>query len=237
MTWPFGSLRPFSYDLAMVDPAWPYELRSEKGESKSYAAHYGAMTWEAIEELPVGHLLAGHAAVFLWCTWPLLLYGGDPKIHFADADASLSRVGRCLKRWGLRYVTGGAWHKRTRHGKTAFGTGYRARSSCEPFVLAVNGQPDTSRAERNLIEGLARESGRKPEEAYAWCERYLPGARRVELFSRTNRPGWDTWGFEVGKFDPVVHAGPEQVVVAPRPPATTDEPDAPNVLPFPQRVA
>lgn len=51
-----------------------------------------------------------------------------------------------------------------------------------------------------------REHSRKPEEAYTWCEQYLPGAlRRVELFSRTSRPGWDTWGLEAGKFDPVVH--------------------------------
>lgn len=203
--WPFGPLKPFSYDLAMVDPPWPYELRSEKGEGKSFARHYGAMSWEEIGALPVGHLLAKHAIVFLWCTWPLLFYGGDPKQHFVDADASRTRIGEVVKRWGLRYCSGGAWHKKTKHGKTSFGTGQRVRSSCEPFLLLVNGQPDTSRAERNLIEGLAREHSRKPEEAFAWCERYLPGARRVELFSRQTRTGWDTWGLEAGKYDPVVH--------------------------------
>lgn len=31
----------------------------------------------------------------------------------------------------------------------------------------------------------------------------LPGARRLELFSRASRPGWDAWGLETGKFDPV----------------------------------
>jgi N6-adenosine-specific RNA methylase IME4 len=210
--WPFSPLKPFSYDLAMVDPPWPYELRSEKGEAKSFRRHYGAMTWKEIEALPVGHLLAEHAFAFVWCTWPLLLYGGDPKIHFADADASVSPVGRCLKAWGLRYISGGAWHKRTSTGKTSFGTGYRTRSSCEPFLLAVNGQPENFRGARNLIEGLAREHSRKPEEAFAWCERYMPHARRVELFSRQSRPGWDTWGYQAGKFDPVVHQGAEGAI-------------------------
>jgi N6-adenosine-specific RNA methylase IME4 len=207
MTWPFGGLKLFSYDLAMVDPPWPFKMRSEKGEAKSYARHYGSMSFEEIAALPVGHLLAQNAIVFLWCTWPLLLYGGDPEKHYIDADASRSRVGEVIKAWGLRYVTGGAWHKKTKHGKTGFGTGQRVRSACEPFMLLVNGAPDTSRAERNLIEGLAREHSRKPEEALAWCERYLPAARRLELFSRQSRPGWDTWGLEAGKFDPVVHAG------------------------------
>lgn len=187
MSWPFGALKTFGYDLIMADPPWPYKLRSERGEAKSYAAHYGAMEIEQIAAMRVGELARMPAVCFLWGIWPML-----------DAGFVV------MKAWGFRFVTGGAWHKRTRHGKTAFGTGYRARSSCEPFLIGVLGNPDTSRAERNLIEGLAREHSRKPEEAYAWCERYLPGAYRCELFSRQSRDGWSTWGYEAGKFDPVV---------------------------------
>jgi N6-adenosine-specific RNA methylase IME4 len=198
---PWGALRPFSYELIMIDPPWPNTMRSKKGEKKSPNAHYRTMTFAEIAALPVNHLAAPDCVLFLWCTWPMLLHGGDPARHFAGADASRSEVGTCMHAWGFRYVTGGAWHKKTRHGKTAFGTGYRARSSCEPFLLGIRGNPVNSRSARNLIEGLARANSQKPEEAYAWCERYLPGARRVELFSRTARPGWDTWGNEAGKFD------------------------------------
>jgi hypothetical protein len=124
-----------------------------------------------------------------------------------------------IKAWGLRYGTGGAWHKRTRHGKTAFGTGYRARSSCEPFLLCFQGAPKTSRSERNLIEGLAREHSRKPEEGFHWFRRYLgPHARLVELFSRQTRGDFDTWGYERGKLDPVVVThDAEDAVAAPSP--------------------
>lgn len=184
----------------MVDPPWPTQMRSTKGETKSCAHHYAVMSFRDIAALPVGELAAPHSVLFLWCTWPLLLHGGDPGRHFKGANASHSLVGACIQAWGFRYVTGGVWHKKTRHGKTAFGVGYRARSACEPFLLAVSGSPKNSRSERNLIEGLARAHSQKPEEAYAWCERYLPGARRVELFSRTSRPGWDSWGLEAGKF-------------------------------------
>lgn len=206
-TWPFGRLKQFSYDFAMIDPPWPTKMRSEKGEAKSHARYYGSMSFRDIYALPAGQLLAPNSFVFLWCTWPLLLYGGDPERHYINSDASYSPQGRCLKEWGLRYVTGGAWFKRTVHGKPAFGPGYRARSSCEPWILGITGSPKNSKSARNSIEGHAREHSRKPEEAYRWAELYMPGARRLELFSRTSRPGWDTWGYEAGKFDPTVTLG------------------------------
>ena len=83
----------------------------------------------------------------------------------------------------------------------SFGTGYGPRNACDPFIIATKGRPLNTHAERNLIDGLAREHSRKPEEAYAWCERYLPGARRLDLFSRYDRPGWISVGDEAGKFN------------------------------------
>ena len=200
-SWPFGSLRALSYELIMIDPPWPTEMRSKKGEGKGHQRHYDSMSFDAIRALPVHQLAADNCVLLLWCTWPLLLHGGDPKRHFEGADASYSHVGACLQAWGFRYVTGGAWLKRRSRGGIAFGPGYRARSACEPFLLATYGQPKNSRSHRNFIDGLAREHSRKPEEAYAWCESYMPRARRVELFSQTSRPGWDTWGNKAGKFD------------------------------------
>jgi N6-adenosine-specific RNA methylase IME4 len=204
---PFDQLKAGAHELIMIDPPWLTKMRSAKGEGKSYARHYGGMTFEAIAALPVGDLMARNCMVFLWCTWPHVLYGGDPERHYRDADASRSRVGECIKAWGLRYVTGGGWLKLTKTGKRAFGTGYRARSSMEPFLLCIRGSPVNSRRERNIIEGLARQHSRKPDEAFAWCERYMPGARRLELFSRESRPGWDAWGYQAGHFDPVVTRG------------------------------
>ena len=75
------------------------------------------------------------------------------------------------------------------------------------WFAPVSGSPKNTKSSRNLIEGVARAHSVKPEEAYRWCELYMPGARRVELFSRTSRPGWDTWGFEAGKFDATVALG------------------------------
>jgi N6-adenosine-specific RNA methylase IME4 len=203
-SWPFGALAPFSYDLIMVDPPWPTTLRSPKGEGKSFARHYGAMSWEAIAALPVGQLASRHCVLWLWCTWPLLLHSGDPKRHWQDADASLSKVGACMKAWGFRHCTGGGWLKRKSKGGIGFGTGYRMRSALEPFLIGITGEPRTTRRERNFVDGLAREHSRKPDEAYALIERWMPHGRYVELFSRMPRAGWDTWGEQAGRFEPVV---------------------------------
>lgn len=180
----FEGLEPHSYDLIMADPPWTFKTYSPKGEGKSPQAHYECMTEADIACLPVQWLAAPDSILFLWATWPML-------------DRGLT----IMHHWQFTYKTGGVWHKRTKNGKTAFGTGFRVRSACEPFMIGTRGNPKTSRAERNLIEGLAREHSRKPEEAYTWCERYMPDARRLDLFSRQARPGWTAWGREAGKYN------------------------------------
>lgn len=182
-TWPFDPLRPLSYDLIMADPPWQFRLWSDKGEGKSAQAQYATMDIASIKALPVSHLAGGDCLLFMWATFPML-----------------PEALEVMAAWGFRYVTGGAWHKRTAHSKTAFGTGYRLRSSCEPFLIGTIGNPPTTRACRNLIEAEAREHSRKPEAAFLMCERLLPAGRYLELFSRQSRAGWHTWGNESGKF-------------------------------------
>lgn len=201
--WPFGDMPAFGFDLIMADPPWLWQAYSEKGEEKSPEAQYPTMSIAEIGALPVGELASRDCILFLWTTWPVLLDSGDRKAG-RYGDAGVSPPGRVMASWGFRYVTGGAWLKTTVTGKTAFGTGYAVRSSCEPFLLGVMGSPDAPGASRarNVIEGLAREHSRKPDEAYAWCEAYMPAARRADIFSRQIRPGWRAWGNEIHKFEP-----------------------------------
>ena len=184
MDWPFAPLRPLTYGMIVADPPWNFMNWSVKGEKKNAKHHYECMDLDAIKALPVSQLASGDCCLFLWATWPML-----------------DKAFEVMSAWGFDYKTGGVWHKKTVNGKTAFGTGYRVRSASEPFLLGFIGNPINSRSERNVIEGLVREHSRKPDEAYAWAERYLPDAWRVEIFSRTDRPGWDSWGDETGKFN------------------------------------
>ncbi|MDB5552113.1 MAG: hypothetical protein JWL86_2097, partial [Rhizobium sp.] len=71
----------------------------------------------------------------------------------------------------------------------------------EPVLIGTRGNPKTSRSVRSVLFGQTRGHSRKPDEAFATAERLMPRARRVELFSRTDRPNWEAWGDEVGKFN------------------------------------
>ncbi|WP_291975280.1 MULTISPECIES: MT-A70 family methyltransferase [unclassified Chelatococcus] len=186
----------FAFDLVMADPPWPWEAYSSKGLEKSPEAQYATMSFSEIEALRLGDLLAPGGVMFLWCTWPLI-----------------GRQEALMRAWGIEPKTGGVWAKRTASGKLRWGTGYVLRSVCEPFLIGTlprSGARGASLAnlfetiENAVVDGLAREHSRKPDEAYALLEALTPGARRADIFARQRRPGWDGWGNELDKFESAV---------------------------------
>lgn len=188
--WPFDSLRPLAYDGLIADPPWEYRTWSERGQEKAPQKQYRCMPLAEIQALPVTSLLRGDGIVLLWATFPMIAQG------IATLDA-----------WGCRYVTGGAWHKKSQTGtKTTFGTGYCLRSACEPFLIGAVGRPRYGRSVRNLIEAPVRGHSRKPDDQYRLLEALLPrGLRFAELFARQPWQGgasrWDSWGNEVHRFE------------------------------------
>lgn len=105
-----------------------------------------------------------------------------------------------VKAWGFEYVTAGTWLKMTKHGKVNFGTGYVLRGSNEPYIIGKRGNPKTTKSVRGGFMAKIREHSRKPEEAFANAEKLMPKARRLELFSRTDRAGWTSFGDEAGTW-------------------------------------
>lgn len=171
-------------DFIMADPPWSFALRTRKGEAKSPQAKYECQPIDWIKALPIDVLAAENCLCWLWCTNPMLRQGFD-----------------VLDAWGFEFRTAGHWVKRTTHGKLAFGTGYLLRCAGEPFLIGVKGKVKTSRSVRSVIEGKIRAHSQKPEEAYREAERLMPDARRVEVFSRMNRPGWRVWGDQTGTLE------------------------------------
>lgn len=125
-----------------------------------------------------------------------------------------------MTEWGFKYKTGGVWNKVTRHGKQSFGTGYILRNTTEPFLIGTIGAPkiknkgtrdafftgeipedftDVSAIAAITINALRREHSRKPPEMYEIIENLFEGDY-MELFARTQRPGWTSWGNETTKF-------------------------------------
>ena len=181
----FDPLPPFCADLIVCDPPWQFALRSPKGEPKSAQAQYACMNAAAIRALPVDQLAGRDCWLFLWVTAPLLDLG------FA-----------CLKGWGFAYKTFLVWRKVTRNGKPAIGTGYVVRGMAELVLVGCFGAPHYAKALDGLFDGVRRKHSRKPDEFYARLERFAPHARKIDLFARETRPGWTSWGDEVGRFDP-----------------------------------
>jgi N6-adenosine-specific RNA methylase IME4 len=178
--WPFGDLRESSYGLILADPPWRFVTHSERGQTK--AAPYARMSRFDLLTLPVWRLAAPNCALAMWAT-----------------QAQLPQAIETMKRWGFDYKTAGAWAKQSKTGAAwAFGTGYWLRSTAEFFLLGAYGRPDIrSRSERNLIVAPVREHSRKPEALHEALERMFPAVRKLEMFAREQREGWDSWGDEI----------------------------------------
>jgi len=185
MNWPFGDLKPFGYDLIMADPPWSFKTFSQKGWKKAAQNHYQCATLEDIKALPVADLAADDCVLWLWATNPMI-----------------PQALETMSAWGFTFKTAGNWHKLSKTGqKDHFGTGYLLRSSNEPYLIGTRGKPKTSRSVRGGFRAPVREHSRKPEECFEMAEKLITNARRLELFSRQSRPGWDNWGNESTKFD------------------------------------
>lgn len=172
------------YDVILADPPWKYRNWSKRGEGKSAACHYDTMAVDDIMRLPVGNIAAKDSVLFMWATFPLL-----------------PQAFAVMRAWGFDYKTGGAWAKKTKNGKDAFGTGYIFRSAAELFLVGTRGHVSPlNRKTRNIINAVAREHSRKPDEQYELIENLFPGTNRIELFARQHREGWDVFGNETDKF-------------------------------------
>lgn len=163
-----------SYNVIVADPPWQYGFSRSK--SRSVEAHYHSLTQEQICQMPVGSLkdYANGTLLVCWATFPKL-------------ELALT----VIRSWGFRYVTGEPWNK------VRMGTGYYNRLQHELILYAQDmlaPYPLPATPERSGIEGGWRGESVKPEALQDKLDRYYPNARKLELFARRLRPGWDVWG-------------------------------------------
>ncbi|WP_299805887.1 MT-A70 family methyltransferase [Tardiphaga sp.] len=186
VTWPFGGMRMFGYDVIVADPPWNFRTYSQEGQKKGAGSHNDVMGLDAIMALPVGQLARRDCLLLLWtCGWAMATGA-------AQSAASA---------WGFTPITEIVWRKTTCNGKVRVGTGYGARTMHEPILLCTLGNPDHG-AFPSLFDGIAREHSRKPDEFYDIAIGRTPRSlRRADLFVRETRPGFDGWGNEATKFD------------------------------------
>ncbi len=66
-------------------------------------------------------------------------------------------------------------------------------------------EPSTRGKFTTVLREAATIHSKKPECAYRMLEALFPSAKKLELFARNNRPGWDSWGDQVGLLDETVY--------------------------------
>lgn len=200
----FDTLARNKFGVILADPPWHFKTYNEQGRKRSPdwkpfkgspSIHYDTMSAEAIRALPVADLAAENCCLFLWISWPLL----------AEALALIEAWGFTYKTCAFSWVKAHAGQVEMfqNDNPVQIGMGYWTRSNNEVCLLAVRGRP--KRVAKNVRQAIIeprRQHSRKPDCVYGRIERLVAGPY-LELFARTTRPGWTSWGNETGKFKEV----------------------------------
>lgn len=175
---------PEPYDVVLADPPWDYYGSPTKPSAA--AKHYDLMPDADMLAFGLSEWLAPRGVAFVWAT--------SPRLDFAL---------QCLSAWGLHFRgVAFVWVKTRRDGGIIGAQGVRP-SITKPtteLVLAASrvrrGRPMPlgSEAVPQVVLAPRGEHSAKPVEVHERIEALYPGARRVELFARRARPGWDSWG-------------------------------------------
>lgn len=198
-----SSLPPGPFQLILADPPWATTLWAGQDRTptqKRGEDHYPVMTREQLVTLPVEACAAPHALLAMWTIGSHL-----------DQAMALGQA------WGFRYSTDLFYWAKQRQLRpdqidlftgdihpAKLGLGKHSRKQVEPCLLFARGKglKVLDHSVRQLIVAPAREHSRKPEQAFTGLDAlYGTQLTRLELFSRTPRAGWTSWGNETGKFE------------------------------------
>jgi len=173
------------YNVIYADPPWTFKTFSDKGKDRSPENHYNVMSLQDICNLPVNNIANDDSVLLMWVVDPLL-----------------DKAFKVIEAWGFKYKTVGfTWAKTNKKSLGFFtGLGYWTRGNPEMCLLATKGKPKRiSKSVPQLVVEQRREHSRKPDIMYNHIENLLEGPY-IELFARTQRSGWDSWGNQTDKF-------------------------------------
>jgi N6-adenosine-specific RNA methylase IME4 len=212
-----------TYDLIYADPAWNWKARSSKGEGRSAKNHYNVMDLEDMKRLAVSRIAEPRSVLLMWAVDPMIKqavelgeawgfelktvgfywvktnkkspvsFDGknkmylDDRIFFSDPSDSVSFSALPVFFTGLGYYT------RANPEQCFLFTRKRDREN----GIAGGGLPVKDKGVPRLIVSPVGRHSQKPEEARIRIERLFGDVRRVELFARSRRPGWEAWGNQV----------------------------------------
>lgn len=163
------------YAVIYADPPWRLEPYSRvTGMDRTADNHYPTLTIEDIKAIQPP--AAKDCVLFLWTTAPMQ----------REAHAVLDA-------WGFTYKSQVIW------AKDRVGTGYWFRNRHEVLMVATRGDipaPAPGDQYESVIQAPVGRHSEKPIAFAEMIEELFPNNRLLEMFARTPRAGWDSWGNE-----------------------------------------
>ena len=167
------------YDIIVADPPWHIKKLTHKARARQVKMDYETMSLDDIKSLPVSDIAKPSALVFMWTIQKYLFDAKD-----------------VLNEWGFNYLCMGVWEKT--YGKSAGMPLYGFRWNCEFIAVGYKNKPDLWPKRKLIPLCFQAENWRhsqKPDKFYKMIEPL--GEKRIDLFARQKRDGWDAWGDEV----------------------------------------
>lgn len=205
----------------LADPNWLYRNWSKEGEWKNATQHYTCAPAESLWQFPIDIIAADDCTLLLWVTWPLMPEWCDLLSAWGFEFAGLAWEWLKYDPATGRYAFGGGYGSRKNLEPCLIATRGNPQMRYPPCLsrkkewipLPLFGAveiPAGARSVRDFIQCMPldalraprREHSRKPDEQYDRIETLFEGPY-VELFGRTRRPGWRSWGDELDKFEGV----------------------------------
>lgn len=181
------------FDVILADPPWPYY--GDPNKMAAAGKHYDLMTYEE-----------------LWKMSEAVMKVRNPKsvLYMWSSASQLERAIALCRAWGFHYRgMGFVWVKTTKDGEIISGQGVRP-TTVKPtteFVI-VGTTTRTGRPIPVVDEGVGQvvldsrgPHSAKPEEVMRRIERVHGDVPRLELFARTETPGWTCTGLELTGHD------------------------------------
>jgi len=174
------------FGVIVADPPWSFNDKLKYGGviKRSADSHYSTLTPGIIRSLPVDQLAAENCILALWVPSAMLKVGLDT-----------------MEEWGFQYKQLWIWGKISKKDPTrlAFGMGRLGRNCHEPCLLGVKGKYTKfleNNSQRNLMMHPNIGHSSKPEQLQDSLDLMFPKWKKLELFARRRRPGWDCIGNE-----------------------------------------
>ena len=168
------------FRVIYADPPWEYGNR-QPDDFREARDHYPTLSLQEICDYRVAgkkqvtEVVEDDAVLFIWVTSPILM-----------------EAAQVIEDWGFKYKASFVWDK-IRHVM-----GHYNSVRHELLLICTRGacQPDVRKQFDSVVTEERTTHSRKPKTIYEIVEALYPHGRRIELFARSKRDGWETDGYE-----------------------------------------